>query len=279
MSFWGVIFSLVALVVAFFLLRILWRSFQTIPQQERWVIEFWGRFERVAYPGLNLILPGFEQVKAKVPVWNQPLSLFAGGEAVDFSDGSAPVEATAYVVVNDTVVDIYSSVYTVADWKHWATDILESHFRTLFSKLKIDEALRLNKSNLLEHLDRVVGSDTRAALETTLVEKGIRLVRVPLEDISLPAVLVEAREAKLKTEQAAQAAHSKAEQGATEVADQFLAIRQKLVDGGVDPTEADRIATQIVQQRLAADAGALRRIDVSGMDQVAAVLAAALRRP
>lgn len=47
----------------------------TVPQDERWVVELLGRYDRVLQPGLRFLIPAIETVKRRVSIREQILSL------------------------------------------------------------------------------------------------------------------------------------------------------------------------------------------------------------
>ena len=54
------------MITIFLLIYLMFMIFFTVEQQSNYIIERFGKFVRVAYPGLNVKIPIIEQIRGKV---------------------------------------------------------------------------------------------------------------------------------------------------------------------------------------------------------------------
>ena len=57
--------TFIFVVLGFIAFLIVWKGVKIVPQQQAWVIEKLGRFDRKLKPGLNLLIPFIESVAYK----------------------------------------------------------------------------------------------------------------------------------------------------------------------------------------------------------------------
>ena len=220
------------------------RSFQAIPQQERWVVEFLGRYAGVRGPGLTFVLHWLEKVREKVLILEQSLPLFEG-EKIDFQDGTSEVDATAYIVVRDNPTDIWRSVYTVAGLKQWAESMIENALRPLFHGKTIDQALAM-RGDLLVQIPIQISPQALADLVALLAEKGLELRRAPLEDVDLPPDVIAARQLPLQAQKALDAATIDAARRAVTIFGTVDELRKRLeATGQYTADEAKNLAADL----------------------------------
>ncbi len=142
----GFIGVAVSAVTAFFVIR----NFYKVPEEERWLIEGFGKYYRTAGPGLIWLCPLLDKAKAYISVWTQKYRLFEKTIKIDFIDGSAvPKEAYVYVQADmeNTKRDRgpegapYKMVYGVEDIKGAVVSLIENAVRSHLNSLTIDQGL------------------------------------------------------------------------------------------------------------------------------------------
>src|SRR6185436_9490857 len=56
------LFSTLMLIIVFVAVLTIWKGVKIVPQQEAWIVERLGKFDRKLEPGLNLLIPYLEAV-------------------------------------------------------------------------------------------------------------------------------------------------------------------------------------------------------------------------
>ena len=62
---------IVPLVVVFFVLLTLWRTVKIVPQAQAGVVERLGRYSRTLTPGLTLVVPFVDRIRAVIDLREQ----------------------------------------------------------------------------------------------------------------------------------------------------------------------------------------------------------------
>ena len=181
---------------------------RTVQQQNRLIVEMFGKYLMTLQPGLQWILPGIMKVRAFIEVWEFSLPLFEQGIKVDFSDGSAsPKNAEVFIAIKSPDVPYsvkgdesrdgpYRAIYRIADWRASIKDVAENALRTYLNRLTIDEAITMQKAGFdLVNRDPKKGipNEELEKLIDSLASWGWELKRITVGDFDLEPELVQAR--------------------------------------------------------------------------------------
>lgn len=176
-----------------------------IPEDERWVIEKIGEFDRVVGPGLFFRTPIVDSIREKVSTREQQIQLFSQPMKLDFRNGSAtPKNAYVFVrILNGNqcqAEDVYKLVYNPpTEWRKAVKDLVENAVRSFLSGLTVEEGLEMGRLgyNLLEKTpsgEECLPSPKVNELKTTLANWGLELLRITLGDLDLDPALLRSRE-------------------------------------------------------------------------------------
>lgn len=180
-------------------------GFKAVPEDERFVVELFGRFSQILTPGLKWIWPWFQSVRASVPTSIQEIMLFDPPIKIDFSDGSAiPQGAVAQVQLklnNDEPYSIagdeerhpaYRAIYLVSNWRNRTREVLENAVRSQLNAITLNEGLVKNGPGIKLH-ERVGGEEALVTISGTLEQIGIELTQITIKDFDLEPALIAAR--------------------------------------------------------------------------------------
>jgi regulator of protease activity HflC (stomatin/prohibitin superfamily) len=249
----AVVSGIIFLVVAIFLFS----GLKRVRPEERNVIEFFGSFMTVLWPGLKWIFPAIMQVRAVVPVWEQTLALFEKPVKIDFKNGSAaPNGAVVYLKVKDDRESIRKAIYDIANWRKAAISLFENALRSYLNGLKIEEGLEQGRAgyNLFEKFP----DGEKNGILSTLDRWGLELLRVTVADFDLDASVIEYRESVLKAEREKVAAQDRAIRKAMESAGMHAEIRKLLIQSYNYPAEeAEKLALEYVKYFQGTETGQL----------------------
>jgi len=265
---------------------------RSVQQQERWVIELFGRYVGTLRPGLQWILPGIMQVRAVVSVWEQMLPLFETPIKIDFRDGSAvPKEATAFVRVlnpDDAYILAEREVtqedgttrreVRVVRWDEELSsedrirgDYLTGVYRAIYEigdwrkaiRNQLENALRsyLNGLTIDEGITMAragyellnrLPSEERGRIGYTLHGWGFELLRVTIGDFDLEPEIVRARGGVQIRQREAEAARHEALVRARETAGTLIAMMAEISGRSVEEIQQEINRNSELQTRLQA---------------------------
>jgi len=180
--------SLVITGVLFILLGAYLFSVIIVQEPERWIIERFGKFHRVARPGWRHKIPFVETVRAKPRVWKQPISLFFDESTeeeifIQLVDGPViPQNPVVYVRVNPEHPEY--PIYRVSNWVLWVKDVVEAVVLRYLHTLRISEAIDEGMGQG-EIFNRINQASQITRLKQRKVRSRIRMLRNEIE--SCPA--------------------------------------------------------------------------------------------
>ena len=136
-----------------------------VQQQTSYIIERFGKFHRVANPGLNFKIPFIDRIAKKVPLRIMQLDSIVETKTLDNVFVSVPV-SVQYQVQN--VVD---SFYRLADPERQIQSYVYDRVRTSLAKLNLDDAFS-SKDQIAQDVESTLASAMNAygfAIINTLV--------------------------------------------------------------------------------------------------------------
>ena len=247
-------------------------GFQTVPENEAWVIELFGRFHKILDPGLAW-LPFWLFVKLAPETGQYTIPIFVGDIiAFDFVDGALTVKGAEAVVQmksprvpypdarrGETREGAYRAAYFVVEgkWKEAVKNLVENTVRGFFNNIPLmadAENVRMVYPALEEFVrDPVTGDPTSKlvpglrdgdisvdALREELEVIGFELLRITFAGFEPSAAVMRARESVAKAKADAIAAEFVADQRNTETMGTLL--RMYAATEGV---ELDEITARI----------------------------------
>lgn len=190
-----------------------------VHQEERMVVEFFGRFYEIKKPGLRWVCPFIMSVRAIVPIWEQILALFEESIKIDFKDGSAtPKGVKAFVRIKDPGTlyklkgetiekeGIFRAIYYINNWRERAVELLENAVRSYLATLTIDEALPKRRGGYDLLIANRIPKNEKAKIKEALEMWGLQLERITVTDFDLDSEIVKSRNEVQKRKRAVEVA-------------------------------------------------------------------------
>ena len=279
-----------ATVIIILALLLLWGllGVRQVGQEERWVIELFGKYCRTLRPGLNWIFPWIMKTRAVVSTWELILPLFEDPIKIDFKDGSAVPQGTeVFVKMRSPEDSAYRAIYEVANWREAITVLIENALRTLLNGFTIDEAITMAKPGYdLANHDPASGlpNDELKRIEGALSGWGFELKRITVQDFDLDPDLVKARDQvqirKKEAEAATFVAQRRAEETLGVITEMLARSRGKTVEEIVKEIDESpklrkeffKLAKDLLERRMATDANSFVDIRVDGAEGIEASL-------
>jgi regulator of protease activity HflC (stomatin/prohibitin superfamily) len=157
-----------------------------VPQQMAWVVERFGKFDRVLDPGISFLLPFVQRIQYVFSLKEDAISV-PSQTAITRDNVSISIDGVLYV----KVVDAYKASYGVEDPHFAITQLAQTTMRSEIGKLTLD-----NIFSERENLNVNIVHSINAAAE----DWGISCMRYEIRDITPPRGVRAAMEMQAEAE-------------------------------------------------------------------------------
>lgn len=173
-------FTFFFLAIAFIFALTVWKGIKIVPQQQAWIIEKLGRFDRKLEPGLNFLVPYIERVSYKH-------SLKEVARDVPGQSGITRDNVTLVLdgVIYFRIVDPVAASYGVADPVYAVTQLAQTTMRSEIGKLTMDQTFEERET---------LNANIVTAINHAAQSWGIQCMRYEIKDINPPNSVLKAME-------------------------------------------------------------------------------------
>ena len=175
----AVVFLIIAIVFV-------WQTFKIVPQQNAWVVERLGKFDRVLTPGLKFLIPFIERVSYRHSLKEVPLDV-PSQVCITKDNTQLQVDGILFFQVTDPMRASYgSSNYIVA-----ITQLAQTTLRSVIGKMELDKTF--------EERDAINASVVNA-LDEAALNWGVKVLRYEIKDLTPPAEILRSMQAQITAE-------------------------------------------------------------------------------
>jgi regulator of protease activity HflC (stomatin/prohibitin superfamily) len=176
----------IALVLAIIAVIFIIRTLKIVPQQNAWVVERLGKYDRTLTPGLNFVVPFVDRVAYKHSLKEVPLDV-PSQVCITRDNTQLQVDGILYFQVTDPMRASYgSSDYIVA-----ITQLAQTTLRSVVGKMELDKTF--------EERDLINGAVVNA-LDEAAMNWGVKVLRYEIKDLTPPAAILHAMQAQITAE-------------------------------------------------------------------------------
>ena len=212
--------SIVELIVGGLIaILIIWAMLSTVkvvPQQNAWIIERLGRFERVCFGGLQILVPMVETVRAKVDLREQAATI-AEQDCITKDNVMVHVDGILYF----KIVDAERATYGISNLLFSIEQLAQTTLRSEIGKIELDhtfeERARINAEIVIE-------------IDKASEAWGVKVLRYEIKTIRPPADILEAMEKQMRAEREKRAAVLQSEGERTAAINQSEGVREAVIN-------------------------------------------------
>jgi regulator of protease activity HflC (stomatin/prohibitin superfamily) len=176
----------IAIVIAVIAVIFIARAIRIVPQQNAWVVERLGKFDRTLTPGLNFVIPFVDRVAYKHSLKEVPLDV-PSQVCITRDNTQLQVDGILYFQVTDPMRASYgSSDYIVA-----ITQLAQTTLRSVVGKMELDKTF--------EERD-LINASVVNALDEAALNWGVKVLRYEIKDLTPPAEILRAMQAQITAE-------------------------------------------------------------------------------
>jgi regulator of protease activity HflC (stomatin/prohibitin superfamily) len=179
--------ALIALIViALFAIVVLVKSVTIVPQAQAKVVERLGRYSRTLSPGLALLVPFVDRVRATIDLREQVIS-FPPQPVITADNLQVGIDTVLYFQVTDPRL----AVYGIANYITGMEQLTTTTLRNVVGGLNLEGALTGRDG---------INSQLRDVLDGTTGPWGLRVARVEIKAIDPPASIQDSMEKQMRAD-------------------------------------------------------------------------------
>ena len=176
----------VAIVLLIIAAIFIYQTFKIVPQQNAWVVERLGKYDRTLTPGLKFVVPFIERVAYKHSLKEVPLDV-PSQVCITKDNTQLQVDGIIYFQVTDPMRASYGS----SNYISAITQLAQTLLRSVIGKMELDKTFEER-----DHINLSVV----AALDEAASNWGVKVLRYEIKDLTPPAAILHAMQAQITAE-------------------------------------------------------------------------------
>lgn len=176
----------IALILTVIAVIFIIRTFKIVPQQQAWVVERLGKYDRTLVPGLKFLIPFIERVAYKHSLKEVPLDV-PSQVCITKDNTQLQVDGILYFQVTDPMRASYGS----SDYLMAITQLAQTTLRSVIGKMELDKTF--------EERD-LINASVVSALDEAALTWGVKVLRYEIKDLTPPAEILRSMQAQITAE-------------------------------------------------------------------------------
>ncbi|MQM26132.1 SPFH domain-containing protein [Glycomyces albidus] len=189
--------GILLLIVAVFLIIVLFRSIKIVPQQWNYIIERLGRYRRTLEPGPRLLVPFVDSVRAKVDLRERVVN-FPPQPVITADNLGVQIDTVLYYIITQPT----AAVYNIDDYLAGVEQLTTTTLRNVVGSMDLEKTLTSREE---------INARLAAELDKATDKWGLKVTRVELRSIEPPLSIRDAMEKQMRAERDRRAAILNAE--------------------------------------------------------------------
>ncbi|MCE3233003.1 MAG: qmcA [Rickettsiaceae bacterium] len=178
MIFWGVLAFISAVLVL--------QGVKIVPQQQAWIVQTLGKFDRVLNPGLNFLIPFVQSVAYKHSLKEDVIDV-PQQTAITKDNVTLNIDGVLYL----RIIDPKAASYGVSDPYYALAQMAQTTMRSEIGKITLDKTFE-ERDNLNTNIVNAINSASGVW--------GIQCMRYEIKDIAPPETVLQAMELQVAAE-------------------------------------------------------------------------------
>jgi len=178
--------TLVFIVLLVLALVVVIKAIAIVPQQNAWVVERLGKFDRVLSPGAGFVIPFIERVSYKHSLKEIPLDV-PSQVCITRDNTQLQVDGVLYFQVTDPMRASYGS----SNYISAITQLAQTTLRSVIGKMELDRTF--------EERD-IINTSIVAALDEAALNWGVKVLRYEIKDLTPPNEILRSMQAQITAE-------------------------------------------------------------------------------